>query len=135
MRRVFVNGTFDLIHCGHLELLNYARSLGDYLLVAIDEDERVRQLKGSSRPINSVYSRKALLENLRAVNEVQTFGSDEELKHIIRMYAPSTMVVGSDYLNKPVIGSEHAEQLVFFDRLEGYSSTQIYNKIKSENEL
>jgi D-beta-D-heptose 7-phosphate kinase/D-beta-D-heptose 1-phosphate adenosyltransferase len=57
MTKVFVNGTFDLLHCGHLALLNCARSLGDHLLVAIDEDERVKRLKGASRPINSVYER------------------------------------------------------------------------------
>ena len=132
MTKVFVNGTFDLIHCGHLALLNRARSLGDYLLVAIDEDERVKRLKGSSRPINSVYERKALLQNLRAVDEVQTFGSDQQLEAIIQAYAPSVMMVGGDYRDKRVIGAEHAKQLVFFDRLDDYSSTQIYNKIKGE---
>ena len=132
MIKVFVNGTFDLIHCGHLALLNHAKSLGDYLLVALDEDERVKRLKGSSRPINSVYERKALLQNLRAVDEVQTFGSDQQLEAIIHAYAPSVMMVGGDYRDKHVIGAEHAKQLVFFDRLDDYSSTQIYNKIKGE---
>jgi bifunctional ADP-heptose synthase (sugar kinase/adenylyltransferase) len=64
---------------------------------------------------------------------VQTFGSDEQLEAIIQTYAPDVMVVGGDYKNKRVIGAEHARQLVFFDRLEDYSSTQIYNKIKREN--
>jgi D-beta-D-heptose 7-phosphate kinase/D-beta-D-heptose 1-phosphate adenosyltransferase len=121
MKKVVVNGTFDIIHPGHLALLNYAKSLGDFLVVAIDTDDRVRQLKGASRPINNQSERKLLLENLRAVDAVVTFGSDQELVDIIKEC--SIMVKGSDYQGKPVIGQEHCQQIVYYDRTE-HSSTQ-----------
>lgn len=121
MEKVVVNGTFDIIHPGHLALLNYAKSLGDFLVVAIDTDDRVRQLKGASRPINNQSERKLLLENLRAVDAVVVFGSDQELVDIIKEC--SIMVKGSDYQGKPVIGQEHCQQIVYYDRTE-HSSTQ-----------
>ena len=57
MKRIFVNGTFDILHVAHIELLNYAREMGDYLMVAIDSDKRVTELKGPLRPINTEYER------------------------------------------------------------------------------
>ena len=86
--RVFVNGTFDIIHSGHLNLLSYAKSLGDVLYVGIDSDERVKQLKGSDRPINSEKDRKFLLENLKSVDQVNIFSSDEELSNLARAISP-----------------------------------------------
>lgn len=121
MIRVVVNGTFDIIHPGHLALLNYAKSLGDFLIVAIDADERVKQLKGSSRPINNQYERKLLLENLKAVDQVQVFASNEELVDIIKNCA--IMVKGSDYKGKSVLGEAHC-QVIYFDRIDEYSSTK-----------
>lgn len=134
MRRVFVNGTFDIIHCGHLSLLNYARSLGDYLLVALDSDARISTKKGPSRPVNSLESRLTLMSNLRAVDEVTSFTSDEQLCNIIEHYAPEVMVVGGDYKGKTVIGSEHAKELQFFDRISEHSTTAIIQRI-SESRL
>ena len=121
MTRIVVNGTFDIIHPGHLALLNYAKSLGDFLIVAIDADERVKQLKGSSRPINNQYERKLLLENLRAVDQVQVFSSNEELVDIIKNCA--IMVKGSDYKGKSVLGEAHC-QVIYFNRINEYSSTK-----------
>jgi D-beta-D-heptose 7-phosphate kinase/D-beta-D-heptose 1-phosphate adenosyltransferase len=121
MKKIVVNGTFDVIHPGHLALLNYARSLGDYLLVAIDTDERVRALKGLGRPINNQYERKLLLENLRAVDQVEFFNSPEEL---ITLVKDCTMVKGSDYRGRSVIGETHCREVIYFDRLDDYSSTK-----------
>lgn len=123
--KVFVNGTFDVLHPGHLDLLNYAKSLGDFLLVAIDSDMRVTSKKGANRPFNTEYNRYTLLKNLRAVDAVQIFSSDEELTNIIKNYSPDIMIVGSDYENKTVIGSEHAKQLRFYPRTSPFSSTKI----------
>lgn len=120
--KVVVNGTFDVLHPGHLALLNYAKSLGDFLLVAIDTDDRVRQLKGPSRPINNQFERKLFLENLKAVDEVRLFSTDCQLVDIIREC--SIMVKGSDYANQKVIGSDICNQIVYFDRLDEYSTTQ-----------
>ena len=83
MTRVFVNGTFDILHVGHIELLEHARSLGDELLVGIDSDERVRRLKGNSRPINNQFERSKILRSLRAVTDVKVFETDTELRKLI----------------------------------------------------
>ncbi len=121
MVKVFVNGTFDVLHLGHLAMLNYARRLGDTLIVAIDSDNRVRRLKGPDRPINTYYERRAMLENLKAVDEVKIFDTDQDLINLIK--GCDIMVKGGDYRNLPVIGAEHIE-VVFFDRIDGYSSTK-----------
>ena len=122
MTKVFVNGTFDIIHLGHLAMLNFAKSLGDYLVVAIDTDERVKKLKGPTRPINNVIERKTLLENLKCVDEVQIFDTDQELIDIISKC--DIMVKGGDYKTKPIIGIEVCKNIVLFDRLDEYSTTE-----------
>lgn len=123
-KSVFVNGTFDILHPGHIRLLNYAKNLGDRLFVAIDSDRRVGELKGKYRPINNAGERKEMLLALKAVDEVEIFDSDEELRLWIKQIKPYIMVVGSDYKNKEVIGCEFARHLIFYDRIEQYSTTQ-----------
>lgn len=132
---VFVNGTFDVLHPGHLDLLNYAKSLGDFLLVAIDSDSRVASKKGLDRPFNPQYNRKTLLENLCAVDAVEIFNSDEELTHLVKTFSPDIMIVGSDYQNKTVIGSEHARELRFYTRSTPHSSTQIIEHFVNRRHL
>lgn len=122
MKKIFVNGTFDIIHLGHLALFNYAKSLGDFLLVAIDSDNRVKQLKGENRPINNQLERKVLLENLKAIDQVEIFDTDQELIDIISKC--DLMVKGSDYIGKPIIGEQVCKQIVFFDRINEYSTTK-----------
>ena len=129
VKSVFVNGTFDILHLGHLALLNYARSLGDKLFVAIDSDERVKQLKGPTRPIYDVFQRKTMLLNLKAVDEVEVFSSDEELEMWVKQIKPAIMVIGSDWRNKTIIGSQYAERLKFFERIDDYSSTKTISYI------
>lgn len=128
-KSVFVNGTFDILHSGHLELLNYAKQQGDRLFVAIDSDDRVRMLKGEGRPINSAWERRKMLLNLKAVDEVEIFRSDEELKLWIKQVSPDIMIVGSDWEGKPVIGSEFAKELIYFKRIDDYSTTKIISDI------
>lgn len=122
--RVFVNGSFDLLHPGHIRLLNTARSLGDYLLVAIDSDRRIAEKKGSDRPINDQFTRQILMNNLKAVDEVQIFDTDFELENIIQKYQPDIMMVGSDWQGRPIIGSKYAQRLEFFERQDDYSTTR-----------
>ena len=129
MKKVFVNGCFDCIHRGHIHLLNYSKSLGDVLYVAIDSDERVKQLKGPTRPIHNQEDRKFLLENIKAVSGVLIFSTDEELENLVKIIEPDIMIVGSDYQNKRVIGSEYAKELKFFGRIDGYSTTKIIQSI------
>jgi rfaE bifunctional protein nucleotidyltransferase chain/domain len=130
--KIFVNGSFDLLHLGHISLLNYARSLGSYLLVAVDSDERISSLKGTHRPINCLDVRKCILENLKAVDQVVTFSSDEQLVTHIKNYAPDIMVKGSDWQGKCIVGSQYCKDIVFYSRVGGYSSTNIINSFVSK---
>lgn len=129
IKKIFVNGTFDLLHRGHLELLNFAKSYGDYLIVAIDTDERVRQKKGLNRPIYNQEERRFFLNMLKPVDRVEMFSSDEELEQLIKGFNPDIMIVGSDWKDKPVIGSQYAKELRFFDRIDGYSTTRTIEHI------
>jgi rfaE bifunctional protein nucleotidyltransferase chain/domain len=126
---IFVNGTFDILHRGHLELLNYAKSLGDFLLVGIDTDERVKEKKGPTRPIYNQEERKFFLENLKAVDQVKFFSTDNELESMIESFKPDIMIVGSDWRGKPVIGSHYATKLMFFDRIGDYATTKTIQSI------
>jgi len=122
--RVFVNGTFDLLHPGHISLLNWAKTLGDYVIVGIDTDDRVREKKGETRPIYNQDDRGLMLVALKAVDEVRYFDSDESLEALVKDVKPDVMVVGSDWKGKSVIGSYWAADLKFFDRIEDYATTK-----------
>ena len=129
MTTVFVNGTFDLLHAGHIALLNTARSMGDYLIVAIDSDRRVKELKGDARPINAQSERRIILSNLKAVDLVEMFDTDEELIEILQLYMPDIMVKGSDWKGKPIIGESYVRRIEYYDRIEEYSTTKTIQRI------
>ena len=128
-KTVFVNGTFDILHRGHLELLNYAKSLGEYVVVGIDSDRRVRKMKGPNRPVNSADERGLMLVNLKSVDEVRFFANDRELENMVKSVKPDVLVVGSDWKGKSVIGSYWAADLKFFDRIENYATTNTIQRI------
>lgn len=128
--KVWVNGTFDVMHRGHIELLQFARTKG-IVRVGIDYDSRVKQLKGLNRPVNIWKDRKYFLKSIRYVDSVVGFGSDKELEKQIKLWEPDYMIVGSDYKNKRVIGSQFTKELLFFDRIENYSSTKIISYDKN----
>jgi len=119
-----VNGTFDVLHRGHLALIEYARSQAGYLLVCIDSDRRVKELKGNDRPVNNQFERKHLLENIKGVDKVLVFDSDDQLRNIYYLYQPSTLVVGKEYQGRLVIGSEYCDRVDYFERIDGYSTTE-----------
>jgi D-beta-D-heptose 7-phosphate kinase/D-beta-D-heptose 1-phosphate adenosyltransferase len=125
MRRIIVNGTFDILHRGHLELLQFARNQGDYLTVAIDSDRRVKELKGNSRPINDMNERGILLMYLKPVDQVVVFDTDTELVELIQQH--DAMIKGSDYRGKSIVGEDVCKELIFFEVINGYSTT---NKIQ-----
>ena len=129
MKHIFVNGTIDILHPGHVQLLNYAKSLGDSLTVGIDSDRRVREKKGPTRPVNSVGDRAYMLQNLKAVDYIVVFDSDEELERCIKTVKPDIMVVGSDWKGKSVIGSMYSAELRFFDRIDEYATTKTIESI------
>ena len=122
---IWTNGCFDVLHRGHIELFKYAKSLGNYLVVGIDTDERVRASKGDSRPFNNLEDRVAMLESIKYIDEIRVFDHDDELDTQVLLSDAEIMVVGSDYKNKKVIGSRHVQEVKFFDRIEGYSTTKI----------
>ena len=126
--KVFVNGTFDLLHRGHLELLQYARSLGDELFVCIDSDSRVSELKGADRPLNNQKDRKFMIESLKWVDRCWIFSDEEELEHIIDLYRPDIMVKGSDYRDKPIVGAQYCKEIVFYEHT-GHSTTKLIERI------
>ena len=128
-KTVFVNGTFDILHRGHLELLNYAKSLGEYVVVGIDSDRRVRKMKGPNRPVNSADDRGLMLVNLKSVDEVRFFANDRELENMVKSVKPDVMVVGSDWKGKSVIGSMFSAEVHFFPRLEDYATSKTIQSI------
>jgi D-beta-D-heptose 7-phosphate kinase/D-beta-D-heptose 1-phosphate adenosyltransferase len=129
MTKVWVNGTFDIVHLGHIQMLKKAANLGDFLIVGVDSDRRVKELKGEQRPINKLLSRITLLEAIKYVDRVVSFDSDEELETLIKTMRPSIMVIGEEYKDKKIIGKEYVGEIVFFPKMEGFSSTNIINQL------
>ena len=125
IKTVWVNGCFDVLHRGHIELLKFAKSQGTFLIVGIDTDDRIKEMKGPLRPFNNQEDRLFFLESIVYVDHVEFFDSDKELEKKLLYFNPDVMVVGSDYKNRKVIGSQHAKKLLFFDRIQGYSTTKI----------
>ena len=123
--KVFINGTFDVLHYGHFKLLEAAAQLGDKLYVAIDTDERIKEKKGEHRPFHNIMERKEMLESIVFVDKVFTFDSDEELTTLIKAIDPDIYVIGSDYKNKPIVGREYLRNIVFIPRIEKFSTTKI----------
>jgi len=129
MKVVWTNGCFDILHRGHVELFRYAKSLGDYLVVGIDEDERIKNTKGINRPVNNAKDRKIVLESISYIDEVVTFSSDSELEKSVLNSQASTMVIGSDYKGKRIIGAQHVNEIKFFNRIADYSTTKIVDNL------
>ena len=122
---IWTNGCYDVLHRGHVELFKYAASLGTKLIVGIDTDERVATAKGPSRPFNNLEDRKFLLQSIRYIDEVYEYSSDAELENLLVENNVDTMVIGSDWEGKGVIGEKLVKNIKFFDRIEGYSTTKV----------
>jgi D-beta-D-heptose 7-phosphate kinase/D-beta-D-heptose 1-phosphate adenosyltransferase len=130
MTTVMVNGTFDVLHPGHVALLNTARGYGDHLVVAIDTDRRVRELKGEGRPINNQNDRKIMLSNLKAVDFVVIFDSTEELIDYMKLYKPQVYVKGSDWKHDTEsTAHQYCNKVIYYDRIEPYSTTKTIQDI------
>jgi D-beta-D-heptose 7-phosphate kinase/D-beta-D-heptose 1-phosphate adenosyltransferase len=102
---VFTNGCFDILHAGHVTYLQQAKQLGDILIVAINDDESVKRLKGANRPVNSVEQRMAVLAGLSAVDWVTSF-SDDTPERLLKLLQPDVLVKGGDYTVNQVVGAE-----------------------------
>jgi cytidyltransferase-like protein len=122
--KIWVNGTFDVIHYGHLQMLKFADQLGE-LHIGLDSDERIKSKKGPSRPFHTHIQRWEMLNTLFPKSQIYRFNTDHELEIHIMNIKPDLMVIGSDYKNKPIIGRQFVKQILFFERLEQFSTTKI----------
>jgi len=132
MITVWTNGCFDILHPGHIELFKVAKSLGDRLIVGVDTDLKVKADKGANRPINNLDYRKAMLESIKYIDVVLPFGSSQELEQSIQLYNPDILLVGGDWRNGDVVGREFAKEVRFFNRVGGYSSTNVIDSIANK---
>lgn len=132
-RIVFTNGCFDIIHAGHVGYLAEARKLGDRLIVAINDDESVRRLKGAGRPINPVERRMAVLAGLEAVDWVVSF-SDDTPESLLQMFKPEILVKGGDYTLDKVVGGEFVQsyggEVKALEFLDNCSTSAIVEKVR-----
>ena len=125
MTKVWTNGCFDLLHRGHIELFNYAKSIGHWLRVGLDSDEMVRKAKGVGRPLNTLEDRKFLVNSIEVVDEVCGFNSHSELIELLKDYKPDIMIVGGDWEGKSIVGGVHAKEIKYFKRIEEYSTSKL----------
>jgi len=136
---IWVNGCFDILHTGHLDLLKYAKEYNESklfdrtnkLYVGIDSDDRVKMLKGSNRPINDQFFRAKMLGAIKWVDSVVIFNSDDEMRHFITKFETDYLIIGDQYKDKVVIGAECAKQGVIYYPTDQRSSTNIIEKIKN----
>ena len=122
---IWTNGCFDVLHRGHIELFKYAKSLGTKLYVGIDSDEKVKLDKGEDRPFNKLSDRIKVLKAIKYIDEVISFDSTEGLESLVENHKPHVLIVGSDWYGKKVVGEQYAQHVRFFDRIDGYSTTNI----------
>ncbi len=131
MKTIWTNGCFDIMHPGHMELFKASKSLGDRLIVGVDTDDKVALDKGADRPINDVCHRVAMLQAIKYIDIILTFGSRQELEQMIEFYNPDVLVVGGDWRDGDVVGREYAKEVRFFNRVGGYSTSKIISKINA----
>jgi len=133
-RIVFTNGCFDLLHPGHIDYLQKSRALGDVLIIGLNDDDSIRRLKGSARPINPLPDRAVMLASLRAVDMVVSFTEDTPLE-LIKSLMPDVLVKGGDYEPDSIVGAkeirESGGEVVVMPFVGGHSSSELIERIKT----
>ncbi len=133
-RLVFTNGCYDLIHPGHLHLLEAAAAKGDALLVAVNDDDSVRRLKGANRPVYSADERAEILLAIRWVDYVTIFPEDTPLE-TIRLVKPDVLVKGSEYKEEDIVGAEYVKErggeVARIQMRSGYSTRALIRKLSN----
>jgi rfaE bifunctional protein nucleotidyltransferase chain/domain len=133
-RVVFANGCFDLLHPGHIQLLEAARAMGDALIVGLNSDESVRALKGAGRPVISQQERAEILAGFECVDGVIVFDELTPQKTVAALL-PDILVKGGDWPGNQIVGREEVEaaggKVVLIDIVEGHSTTEILRKIRA----
>tara|TARA_R110000868_G_scaffold409916_2_gene696519 strand:- start:284 stop:673 length:390 start_codon:yes stop_codon:yes gene_type:complete len=128
MTRVLVTGAFDVMHLGHIRMLEFAKKQGDILFVLIDSDAKIKREKGPTRPFNNERDREEFLLSIKHVDNVFSFDSKEKLEDLCEIYLPDIRVVGGDWKDKEIVGNKSCKKIVYFDRIDGYSTTRILNE-------
>jgi len=129
--QVWLNGSFDVLHTGHIKLFRIARMLAGsqgHVWVGTDTDERISSHKGSTRPINSLQDRVLMLSSIKYIDHVLPFASNDELESHISTIMPDFMVIGDDYRGKDIIGSQFIKEIYYVSR-DGKSTTSIVDMI------
>lgn len=130
---VFTNGCFDVLHAGHVSLLQRCAALGDMLVVGLNDDHSVHALKGDGRPVNNQNHRAYLLSALQCVDSVVLFNDDTPIK-LIEAIKPDVLVKGGDYTPETVVGADIVEQhggkVVLLDLIDGLSTTRTIEKMR-----
>lgn len=130
LRVVFTNGVFDLLHPGHVEVLEKAAALGDRLIVGINSDASARRLgKGPERPLNPLAARARVLAALACVDAVTSFKEDTP-EQLLEKLRPDVLVKGGDYRPGQVAGRRHAGKVVIIPLKHGYSTTALVRRIR-----
>lgn len=136
-RVVFTNGCFDILHRGHVEYLDYARGLGDRLVVGLNTDRSVRRLKGPARPVNPEEDRAVVLAGLASVDAVVLFDEDTPAE-LVSALLPDILVKGGDYLPDEIVGAEDVAaaggRVVVAPLVPGRSTSGIIQRAQSESD-
>lgn len=126
---VFTNGCFDILHAGHVRIIEFSKSQGDLLILGLNRDASIKRLKGPSRPINKEKDRAIVVSALQAVDGVVLFKEDTPL-NLIKIIKPDILVKGADYTKENVVGREYAGKVVLCPLVKGKSTTNIIKKAK-----
>ncbi len=130
---VFTNGCFDIIHPGHIHILEEAKSYGDVLIVGLNSNRSVKNLKGESRPINSESDRIKILCSIKHVDHVIIFDEDTPIE-LIELINPNFLVKGGDYNKSEIVGADLVEKnggsVIIIDILGGYSTSSIIDRLE-----
>ena len=134
-RIVFTNGCFDILHAGHVTLLDKAAALGDFLVVAINDDASVRGLKGPGRPVNCQDDRARVLGALASVGAVVFFAEGTPIE-LIKAVRPDVLVKGADYTREAVVGGSFVEgyggRVALVDLVQGKSTTATIRRMQGD---
>ena len=134
---VFTNGCFDILHRGHAEYLEQAKSLGDLLVVGVNSDESVKRLKGDDRPINNESDRAFMLDKLKPVDLVTIFTEDTPF-NLISKVIPDVLVKGGDWKEEDIVGSDvvkgHGGKVISLKFVDSYSTTSIIDRMSKDKQ-
>lgn len=126
---VFTNGCFDIIHAGHIKLLEKCKKLGDVVIVGLNSDSSIKRIKGRLRPVNKLKDRLKVLSAIIYVDYIVVFNEDTPYR-IIKLIRPDFLVKGGDYAVKDIVGREFASKVVRVNLLKGRSTTGIIKALK-----